>query len=225
MQGSYKKDGLPRPYYMKPAKRHSAYDKIPHTFFNSNRRKVFGYVILLVLFGTCMYFVSQDMKPRPDPTYELVNSNTANLGDDSTMGRANKLRTGKNPSTNGNIEPLVGSVGADKEKEKAGLDKNLAQGSKGDVGQGIYEAPLGGVANEAPVVGNDADVIIGNGHKNTDANGKVKSRNGRKVQGTEEIISEKEEFVIPPKEEKGSVVDQIVNQGDDDDFHVISNPL
>lgn len=220
MQGSYKKDGLPRPYYMKPAKRHSVYDKSPHAFFNTNRRKMIGYLVMLILFGTCMFFISQDMKPRPDPAYELVSANDANIGEDSTMGRANKLGSAKKANAKGDVDPMVDSLGADK-----GLEKNLALGAKGEAGEGMYEAPLGGVANEAPVVGNDADTIIGNGHKNTDANGKVKSRNGRRIQSKEEIIDEQAEFEIPPKVEKESVVDKIVKQSDEDDFHVISNPL
>jgi hypothetical protein len=148
MQGSYKQNGLPRPYYMKPSakKRSSPYDNVlSFAFFTTARRKVLGYVLLLMLFGTCMYWVAHDMKSTGEPTYEIIKPNN-------------------NMEKTDNIDKIVnfGSK-ADKEIENVDLAGNLAQGSKGDKGLGVVEAPKGGAANEAPVVGSDEDRIVGTG--------------------------------------------------------------
>lgn len=138
MQGTHK-NGLPRPYYMKPvSKKNSPYDKMANSFFNNNRRRLLGYIFLLLLCGTCVFLMSQELKPVPDPIYEVVDSNDY-----------------QKPKQ-GNIDKMVDNLkNADKESENAGLANNMAQGSKGDVGVGVLEAPKGGIANEAPIVGND----------------------------------------------------------------------
>lgn len=145
MQGSYNNNGLPRPYYMKPTKKKSPYDKVPVTYFNTPRRKLVGYIVLLILFGTCIFMISQDMKPSLK-SYEIVP---------------------KKEATANNIDKMVGSgIKADKENENIGLAGNLAENSKGEVGFGVAEAPKGGIANESPMVGGDEDEILGNINKN-----------------------------------------------------------
>ncbi|CUM53444.1 uncharacterized protein AC631_00501 [Debaryomyces fabryi] len=135
MQGSYKNNGLPRPYYMKPSLNFSPYHNKAKSFFASPRRKVVGYLILLILFGSCMYWLSQDLKGSMEqPSYEIVQPDL---------------------EYNKNLDDIVGIGNADKESENIGLAGNLAQGSKGDIGVGVAEAPKGGMANEAPVVGNE----------------------------------------------------------------------
>ena len=135
MQGSYKNNGLPRPYYMKPSLKFSPNKQRPRTFFNSPSTKDVGYTILLILFGTCMYWISQDLKESMEqPSYEIIQPDL---------------------EYNKNLDDIVGIGNADKESENIGLAGNLAQGSKGDIGVGVAEAPKGGMANEAPVVGNE----------------------------------------------------------------------
>lgn len=193
MQGSYNNNGLPRPYYMKPvlSKKHSPYDKMPNTFFTTNKRKLLGYMMILFLFGSCMYLVSQELKPGPDPVYELVHSNSQ--------------QAAKVPNDNTNIDHMVDSIkNADRETEKAGLAGNLAQGSKGDIGHGVVEAPKGGIANEAPVVGNDADSVVGNGKGQVDANGKAKPKSYRANKGDEPEVKEPIENQAPYKKDSPS---------------------
>lgn len=140
MQGTYKDKGLPRPYYMKPSVKFSPYYGKQISFFNNNNRKLIGYIILLLLFGTCMYWISQDMKPKPDPVYEIIPKNV--LGGQGSL------------------------LNVDKEIENKDLAGNLAQGSKGEIGKGVDEAPKGGTANEAPL----ADIKIDN-------SGEIKAEN------------------------------------------------
>lgn len=66
---------------------------------------------------------------------------------------------------NANLDNIVNAVGskADKESENIDLAGNLAQGSKGEKGIGVVEAPKGGIANEAPIVGTDEDELVGTG--------------------------------------------------------------
>ncbi|OBA20084.1 hypothetical protein METBIDRAFT_19016, partial [Metschnikowia bicuspidata var. bicuspidata NRRL YB-4993] len=145
MQGSYKNNGLPRPYYMKPSKKGSVYDKMPKQIFLTNSRKLTGYIGMLFLFGLCVFLVSQEFKTPSDASYELVGADQNN-------------RPGKN---SGDIGKLVDSANAgDLENDRADLAMNKAQNSKGEYGHGISEAPKGGMVNEAPIVGNDEDLII-----------------------------------------------------------------
>lgn len=147
MQGGYKNQGLPRPYYMKAAntKKNSPYHKGPIVFFSTPRRKIFGYLILIMLFGTCMWMIGQDIKPAGEAIYEVEPFQ-------SIVNDADKI---------------VGSTrNADKEADNPELAGNMAHGSKGDIGVGIAEAPKGGMANEAPVVGNDKDKIVDGAKKN-----------------------------------------------------------
>lgn len=142
MQGSYKNNGLPRPYYMKPNKRGSAYEKMPRLVFLTNSRKLTGYIIMLVLFGLCMFMVAQEMRPHPDAEYELV-----------PQTKVGKL--------NGDVGKLVDLAKVDdKATEKADLAQNKAQNAKGEYGKAVLEAPKGGMVNEAPVVGNDEELVI-----------------------------------------------------------------
>ncbi|CAK9441745.1 uncharacterized protein LODBEIA_P56130 [Lodderomyces beijingensis] len=160
MQGSYKNNGLPRPYYMKPSKRkHSPYDNLkePVVFFNSPRRKLAGYVLMFLLFSALMWYVSQDLKERPPPEYELVPETDHPPVEKSKNDHYRNLD---------NIVKNVGSK-ADKESENLDLAENLAAGSKGEKGLGVAEAPKGGMANEGPVVGSDEDKIVGSGKGTT----------------------------------------------------------
>ncbi|KAK6456827.1 uncharacterized protein RJT20DRAFT_34780 [Scheffersomyces xylosifermentans] len=161
MQGTYKGNGLPRPYYMKPSskRKNSPYDnlKSPVAFFNSPPRKILGYLVLLLLFGTCMYWISQDLKPSRPPVYEVVKPEIIQAS----------VNVPKNAKVdNKNIERIV-NVGSKADKESLNIDlaDNLAQGSKGEKGVGVAEAPKGGIANEAPVVGSDEEKIVGLGKK------------------------------------------------------------
>lgn len=134
MQGSYNNNGLPRPYYMKPSLNFSPYHNKAKSFFSSPSRKVIGYTIVLILFGTCIYWISQDLKgSMKEPSYEILQPDI---------------------EFNKNLDDVVALGNTDKESENIGLAGNLAQGSKGDIGVGVVEAPKGGMANEAPVVGN-----------------------------------------------------------------------
>ncbi|CCE72946.1 Piso0_000553 [Millerozyma farinosa CBS 7064] len=135
MQGSYNSKGLPRPYYMKPVSKNSIYsNKATKSFINSPRRKLIGYVIMLVLFGTCVYWISQDIRPKPEPQYEIVEPETR-----------------KAPGVN----EMINRENVEKDSKYENLAYNMAKGSKGDVGRGVDEAPKGGMANEAPLVGNE----------------------------------------------------------------------
>ncbi|KAK6202777.1 uncharacterized protein RJT21DRAFT_118853 [Scheffersomyces amazonensis] len=200
MQGSYKNNGLPRPYYMKPSKKrmgvvgtNSPYDnfKQPVVFFTNSPRKLLGYLVMLLLFGTCIYWMSQDLKPQPDPTYEIVkttgdlsNENIKNneppiIGD---IPEINVKSNGNNENKNINVDiddindnvniknnEKISNVdvnkagNAKKDSDNIDLAGNFAKGSKGEKGIGVVEAPKGGVANEAPIVGSDEDKIIGTG--------------------------------------------------------------
>jgi hypothetical protein len=73
MQGSYNKDGLPRPYNMRPIKKkYSPYNKMPQQFFTTSRRKLVGYLVMLTIFGMMVFMVGQEMKVKPDPVYEVM---------------------------------------------------------------------------------------------------------------------------------------------------------
>ncbi|CAN3365717.1 hypothetical protein DICA3_F20120 [Diutina catenulata] len=147
MQGSVGNNGgLPRPYYMKPSKKkQSPYDKMPRNFFNSNKRKLAGYIVMLSLFSLVMWWVAEALRFEPDPIYEVVRH--------------------ESPEAQSNLINLdnVNAKDNDKEGANADLAAGLAKGSKGDKGYAVDEAPMGGIANEAPVVGSNEDEIVGNG--------------------------------------------------------------
>ncbi|KAK6464537.1 hypothetical protein DFJ63DRAFT_311839 [Scheffersomyces coipomensis] len=199
MQGSYKNNGLPRPYYMKPSKKrigggvgsNSPYDnfKQPIVFFTSSPRKLLGYVVMLILFGTCIYWISQDIKTQPEPSYEIVktskdinnpnsppvlNDNTYSEDDEDTIEIVNPNQNNKNIQQNShnnnnnnrkvtekNNIAVNKNNGVKIDSTNIDLAGNLAQGSKGQKGVGVVEAPKGGIANEAAVVGTDEEEIIG----------------------------------------------------------------
>lgn len=175
MQGSYNNNGLPRPYYMKPNKKRLPYTNLkePIVFFNNPKRKLFGYLIMFMLIGTLMWWVSQDIKMKPDPEYELAHLDSGSSSSSSNINLNNANNNNKNnkinidSKNNANLDNIVNAVGskADKESENIDLAGNLAQGPKGDKGIGVVEAPKGGIANEAPVVGNDEDELVGTGGK------------------------------------------------------------
>ncbi len=157
MQGSYNNNGLPRPYYMKPSKKKlSPYSNLkePIVYFNNPKRKLVGYIIMFSLIGILMWWISQDFKGRPEVEYELVKNEKS--------GEKNTPMDLKNSA---NLDKIVNAVGskADKESENLDLAENLSEGSKGQKGIGVAEAPKGGIANEAPVVGNDEEELVGTG--------------------------------------------------------------
>lgn len=150
MQGSYQNKGLPRPYYMKPTntKKNSPYNNTPRNFFSTPKRKLLGYIVMMILFGSLMYVISQDIRGSQTQVYEVVVP-------EKKLEPEGKI-AGSSPND------------ADKESENIELSINMAKGSKGDLGKGVAEAPKGGIANEAAVVGNDEEKIIG-GKKSTPA--------------------------------------------------------
>lgn len=146
MQGTYKNNGLPRPYYMKPStkkKFQSPYDKMPRTFFTTPMRKIIGYIMMLLLFGVIMYWVAQDMRPTPDPEYEVISPE---------LLRNNPIPQVNKPQENFDNMVKIGK-NADGEIDNVDLAGNMAQGSNGEIGLGVAEAPKGGIANEGGVVG------------------------------------------------------------------------
>ncbi|RLV95226.1 hypothetical protein JA1_001234 [Spathaspora sp. JA1] len=110
---------------------------------------------MLLLFGTLMWWVSQDMRPAPEPSYEIVTP-------DSHPVNKVPIKDSSNINMDKLINDAVGSK-ADKEFENKDLAGNLAQGSHGEKGLGVAEAPKGGVANEGAVVGSDEDKLVGTG--------------------------------------------------------------
>lgn len=144
MQGSYKNNGLPRPYYMKPTKRGSAYDNASRLFFLTNSRKLTGYFVMLVLFGLCMFMVAQELKPHPEPSFEIM--------------EPLEVKTSKN---NGDVAKLVDSADKkDTSREQPQVANNKAQNSRGEYGHAVMEAPKGGMVNEGPVVGADEGLVV-----------------------------------------------------------------
>lgn len=148
MQGSYNKNGLPRPYYMKPSKgkKLSPYDDLPKNYFNTPRRKLLGYIVLLLVFSMSIYSLGQAMRSKPD-SFELED-----------MDRTNSLAS--NGDSKSPLNNVVNIKNNDYDSQNVVLAGNMAIGSKGDVGRGVDEAPKGGIANEAPVVGNHEDEIV-----------------------------------------------------------------
>ncbi|KAI3403319.1 hypothetical protein KGF56_003907 [Candida oxycetoniae] len=206
MQGSYKSNGLPRPYYMKPSrKKRSPYDNLkePIVFFNSPRRKLSGYLVMLIIFCTLMWWVSQDMKARPDVEYEL----------ETDIASSPSLKDNKMDNKNsGNLENIVKNIGsqADKEIENLDLADNLAVGSKGEKGLGAAEAPIGGMANEGPMIGNDEDKSIGSSGKSNNHKGQTPLKgNSPKPKDTEVVLADKEDSHI---EKVGDFAKKLTNQ-------------
>lgn len=200
MQGSYKSNGLPRPYYMKPSKRkHSPYANLkePVSFFNTPRRKLMGYITVFLLISTLMWWLSQDLKDRPDKIYELV--------PETDHPPENKLNLGKSSH---NLDDVVKNAGskADKEIENLGLAENLAAGPKGEKGKGVLEAPKGGIANEAPVVGSDEDKIVGSGQGNQGKHRNVEKSSNAGGKGAVGDANEGEKKKVSNKEKVQQII-------------------
>lgn len=157
MQGSYKNNGLPRPYYMKPNKRGSAYEHATRLVFLTNSRKLMGYLVMLVLFGLCMFMVSQELKPKPDMLLEIMDPL--------------EVKTTKN---NGDVGNLVDSDKKENNFEQPQVANNKAQNSHGEYGHGVMEAPKGGMVNEGPVVGADEGLLVDGKTKKTSVEVEVK---------------------------------------------------
>lgn len=180
MQGSYTNNGLPRPYYIKPNKRGSAYDKMPKQIFLTNSRKMVGYLVMLFFFGICVYMIGQELKPHTDVTYEIVSS-ANDAGSDKNLG---------------NVGHLVDSgKGEDKPLEKLDLALNKAKNSKGELGHGVLEAPKGGIVNEAPNVGNDQDLVI-DGRKKGPTDREKNGNDVKASRGDDNTVNDK------PKQDK-----------------------
>lgn len=93
-----------------------------------------GYLVVLFLFGSLMYTISQDLKPGADPVYEVVRPNSL------------KVQTG-----------LEGAAKPNGVRAPPKAEKPV-----------VVEAPKGGIANEAAVVGNE-DVAAKKKFKGKDA--------------------------------------------------------
>lgn len=115
MQGSYQNKGLPRPYYMKPTntKKNSPYNNTPRNFFSTPKRKLLGYIVMMILFGSLMYVISQDIRGSQTQVYEVVVP-------EKKLEPEGKI-AGSSPND------------ADKESENIELSINMAKGSKGDL--------------------------------------------------------------------------------------------
>lgn len=168
MQGSYKNNGLPRPYYMKPhSKRTSAYEKMPQQFFLTNSRKLTGYIVMLFLFGLCIFMISQELKAKPDPSYELV--------DPLEIQKEN----------NGDVGQLVDSSKmedlADEKAALASKEKNM-----------VVEAPKGGMVNEEHLVGNDEGLVVDGKPSNNKDTGKISGGGVQAARGGDQIASPEE---------------------------------
>ncbi|CAI5759759.1 unnamed protein product [Candida verbasci] len=184
MQGSYNNNGLPRPYYMKPSKKKSSpYSnmKEPIVFFNTPRRKLIGYLVMFCLFGTLMYWISQDLKDGPDPVYEIVKPESS----ENKQHNPDLINIENSQSNNKKMINSIDVSKVDKEGENIDLAGNLAQGSNGEKGLGVNEAPKGGIANEAPIVGSDEDKLIGTGKGNKQIINKEKILVGHPPSGKE----------------------------------------
>lgn len=140
MQGTYKKDGLPRPYYLKPAhKLKLPYSKTTFPYISHTKKKLLGYLVLLFLFGTFIHMMSQSMRPNPDLTIEI---------------EGNNINHGTEQREKENIELLRAPGNTQKDSENSDLANNLVRGSRGEIGYGMEQAPKGGIANEAPHASN-----------------------------------------------------------------------
>ena len=127
---------------MKPSKRGSVYDKMPKLVFLTNSRKLTGYLVMLFLFGLCVFLISQELKAPAETDYELVGAT-------------------RNDKNTGDVGKLVDSAKAsDLENDKPDLAMNKVQNSKGEYGRAVMEAPKGGMVNEAHIVGNDEDLVV-----------------------------------------------------------------
>lgn len=145
MQGSYKNNGLPRPYYMKPHKR-GVYESMARLSHLTNSRKLMGYVLMLFLFGLCMYMIGQELRGAQNGGYEIVGKNVPKA-------------TAPKENMDGDVKNFVQSG----KKIDSGTEKELALGDKESLDEFdnvVNEAPMGGLVNEAPVVGNDAGLVI-----------------------------------------------------------------
>lgn len=182
MQGSYKTNGLPRPYYMKPHKR-GVYENMARLTHLTNSRKLMGYLLMLVLFGLCMYMIGQELRGMPSSGYEIVGKNVP-----------------KTPSIKENMDGDVKNfVQSGKNKDKVTEKDALANGKKeasGDFDNVVDEAPMGGLVNEAPIVGNDAGLVI-DGKKSSGEKGTEKKVPAKAVKGAKGVVME-------PKQKKGT---------------------
>ncbi|GEQ70226.1 hypothetical protein JCM33374_g3902 [Metschnikowia sp. JCM 33374] len=208
MQGSYKNNGLPRPYYMKPSKRGSVYDKMPRHAFLTNSRKLTGYIIMLFLFGLCVFLISQEFKVPADTSYEIVGSNSKSSSDKNS----------------GDVGKFVDSaIAGDLENDKTDLAQNRAQNSKGEYGHAVMEAPKGGMVNEAHIVGNDEDLIVdGKTKKNSHDDASIGKGKGFKA--------EREETTPQKKPTPGKQISEVSNKnegnlGTETDFEKLNKPL
>lgn len=122
-----------------------------------------------------MYYISMDVRSSAvDNTYEIVSHDELEYDDSSdpailNSGAGNNAAGSIAKAKPGLSAPKKGSTGenlnlvADKELDNPDLASNLASNSKGELGLGVNQAPKGGIANEAPIVGSDEDQIIGTG--------------------------------------------------------------
>lgn len=131
---------------MKPHKR-GVYENMARQNNLTNSRKLTGYLIMLILFGLCMFMVGQELKGLPNSGYEIVGKNVPK-----------NAPLAKN--TDGDVKNFVQSG---KNKDKVAEKDALTNGDKESLDEFdhvVSEAPKGGLVNEAPIVGNDAGLAI-----------------------------------------------------------------
>lgn len=182
---------------MKPRKA-SVYDSVSaKPFFTTPRRKVVGYVVLLSLIGTLMFYISQDLRSRPSG-YDLADladkaaldsKNSANA--DAGINHADSSDSSRNKNDHhrgGSLNGIPGSLDDEKLAEKVNAD--LAKINM-DAKNAVVEAPKGGIANEANVVGTDKDQLMAGAKPASarQANGQAKGKAGSAAKQNAKIDS------------------------------------
>lgn len=152
---------------MKPsARRGGAYDKKPRQFFMTNSRKLTGYIVMLALFSLCVYMIGQELRPSYPTLFEIVK----NEPEKKSTNTGGTQKQGGLSLNNGDVGKLVdSSKGEDKAFEKVQLANNKAENSRGQLGNGVAEAPKGGMVNEGHVVGTDESLVFDGKTKNGQA--------------------------------------------------------
>lgn len=156
MQGSYSKDGLPRPYNMRPIrKKQSPYDKMPKQIFTTPSRKLVGYIIMLALIGMMIFTVSQELKSKPDPIYEVINLDaekeglSSNLASNLAEAPNGKVGVGLKEAPLGGIANEGVVVGAKEEQEPKRRPKSKGVDEEIIIDEEPAAAPAGAVKNGA----------------------------------------------------------------------------
>lgn len=119
---------------------------------------------MLFFFGLCIFMISQELKEKPDPTYELVDP------------------LEKQSDNNGDVGKLV-----DSSKMEDRADERVALASKEQ--NIVVEAPKGGSVNEGPIVGNDEGLVVDGKPSNNKNAGKMGGSGVQAARGSDQIAS------------------------------------